>query len=174
MSRWLAKQPQTSTATATTTCFSSLPRPAEKAEILAFTFQGFQVWGWVGLVLCCLAFGIQGFRLGVVASLISEFILLLLRSSSCASYMSLFELFAWSASLERFSVRFTCLLRLACTRPCCVLSPYVYSYKSDRSDRVERLCCGLLVQVCPTLSESGVRDETPRVAHGGHEGNRCC
>ena len=60
-------------------------------------------------MLCCLAFGIQGFRLGVVASLISEFILLLLRSSSCASYMSLFELFALSLLLlianssQRFS-----------------------------------------------------------------------
>ena len=51
----------------------------------------------------------------------------------------------------------------------------MYCYKSDRSDRVERLCwAALLAQICPTLSELGVRDETPRVARGGHEGNRCC
>ena len=133
----------------------------------------------ISLVLCCLAVGIQEFRLGVGASLISELFLLVLRSCACASYMSLFELLAWSLLLllahRRFSVRFTCLLLLACPRPCCVLSPYVYCYKSDRSDRVERLCwAALLAQICPTLSEPGVRDETPRVARGGHEGNRCC
>ena len=42
MSKWLAKQPQTSTATATTTCFSSLPRPAEKEQSLACMFQKFR------------------------------------------------------------------------------------------------------------------------------------
>ena len=71
MSKWLAKQPQTSTATATTTCFSSLPRPAERPDLSMHVPEISSLGlGRSCVVLCCVAFGIQGFRLGVVASLI--------------------------------------------------------------------------------------------------------